>query len=264
MMSDASPDSLAVAPVAAGSDYAATILACNEALHRNPQCADSFGLRARARRGLGDLDGAVADAAIAIRLNPRHAWAHRTLGDAYLAQGKLQEVIACCDEAIRLDPSLAHAYNTRAGARLLMKEFHAALDNCNQAIRLGPNLWGAYITRGNARYHLYDPVAAKDYRTSFQINPEGYTKQIVRLVAHQVQHERDYLFANCAEHLQKDPQDTISYTRRGVAHFLLGKDDEGQRELEEVLRFSPSAVERVQRLIAEVKRVRGGTPSKAS
>jgi len=259
IMRDASERPIAPVPGAAAlarGDYAAAIRECDESLLNNHECADVYCNRAQARGALGNLAGAVVDATAAIRLNPHHAWAYRTLGGIHIVQGRLKAALVSCDEAIRIDPFLAEAYNTRAGARLLLGESHAALVDCNQAIQLGPQLWGAYITRGNVRYHLHDQSAADDYQTSFEINPAGYVRNMVRLIADQLRREADSVFANCAEHLRANPQDTTSYARRGMALLLLGKDDEAQEDFDRVVLLRPSSRERLTQLITEAKRVR--------
>jgi tetratricopeptide (TPR) repeat protein len=244
----------------ARGDYAAAIQACNEALASNPRRGDVYYNRARAHRALGHLDDAIADVMAAIRLDPTHAEAHRILGELHLLQGNVKVAIACCDEAILLDPSLAPAYNTRAGARLLRNELQEALADCNQAIRLAPKLWEVYTTRGSVRYHLGDPNASDDFRTSFRINTEGYVRGLVQALAGQVRQRARYVFVTCEAHLRANPRDASSYVRRGLSLVLLGKDDEAQRDLDQALRVDPLLSERLPLLVAEAKRVRGSTP----
>lgn len=238
-------------------DFAAVIRACTETLKATPGCADAYCDRACAKRGLADLDGAIADATEAIRLDPGHAWGHRTLGDVHLLRGDVEKAVAFCDEAIRLDPMLAEAYNTRAGARLRLGYLRAALRDCHQAIQLAPNRWGFYITRGNVRYHMGDPSAGTDYQTAFEIDAARYARAVVQLIAAQVREEPDVLFANCAQHLQRNPRDTTSYIRRGLALLLLGRDAEAQPDFDRAVALQPAVADRLTVAIAEAKRVRG-------
>jgi tetratricopeptide (TPR) repeat protein len=242
----------------ARGEYAAAIEECTEALKFNPKSADAYCHRARAHRALGHFDQALADANAAVQLEPRHAWAHRTLGDICLAQGNVKAALTHCDQAIRLDPGHAPAYNTRAGAFLLCNKLKEALADCNEAIRLAPRLWGAYITRANARYHLDDPNAAEDYQKSFELNPQGYARSVVMIIAEQVRQDLNLIFDNCAQHLKADPRDTISLMRRGMTLLLTGKDDEAKRDFDQAVLLNPSVQARVNAVIAEVQRLRFG------
>jgi tetratricopeptide (TPR) repeat protein len=67
---------------------------------------------------------AVAALREAVRLDPRHAYAHRRLGAAPLDQGHYTEAEAAEREAIRLDPHDAYAHS-RLGEALRQQSQHA-------------------------------------------------------------------------------------------------------------------------------------------
>ena len=63
----------------------------------------------------GDLEGALASFAEAVRLRPDYARAHNSLGTLLYRQGRRDEAIAHFAEAVRLRPDFAEAHaNLRA------------------------------------------------------------------------------------------------------------------------------------------------------
>src|SRR5581483_9780679 len=73
--------------------------------------ADYFQ-RALAREKKGDIEGALADYDVVIRLDPRNAAAYNNRGDMRFRRHELDRALADFEEAIRLDPGLAAAYYT--------------------------------------------------------------------------------------------------------------------------------------------------------
>ncbi|MCY2993982.1 MAG: tetratricopeptide repeat protein [Planctomycetota bacterium] len=121
----------------------------------------------------GDYDCAIANATLAIQLNPKFALAYYARSAAYLFQGNCDRALADATEAIRLNPEYAKAYCKRAVAHLMHGNYDRALADATEAIRLNPEYAWAYCTRAKA--HLmhgdYDR-AMVDAREAIQFDPK--------------------------------------------------------------------------------------------
>ena len=84
-----------------------------EAIRLQPHFAEAFYNRGLARKGKGDLDGALADFDEAVRLQPDFAEAFDSRGDVRRAQGDLDGALSDYDEALRLKPDYAPALSNR-------------------------------------------------------------------------------------------------------------------------------------------------------
>ena len=73
-----------------------------EAIRLNPQYADAYNNRGKARGAQGNLDGALTDCTEAIRLTPQHATAYYNRGAIRRAQGHLDEAILDYEQYLTL------------------------------------------------------------------------------------------------------------------------------------------------------------------
>ncbi|MGD0388725.1 MAG: tetratricopeptide repeat protein, partial [Tepidisphaeraceae bacterium] len=88
--------------------------------------------------GKRQLDEAIAEFQLALRLKPESADIHRNLGTALYDKGRLEEAIAAHRQAIRLKPDYAEAYNNLGAALQRVGQKEAAAAAYRQAIRLKP------------------------------------------------------------------------------------------------------------------------------
>ena len=98
------------------------------------------GNRGHARRDSGDLEGALADAERAIKLDPRFADAYHLRGMLHFRKQNLEQAVADIDRAIEFNPRLAAAYGNRGFIRLLQGQEARAQEDFDQCIRLDPAL----------------------------------------------------------------------------------------------------------------------------
>jgi tetratricopeptide (TPR) repeat protein len=106
--------------------------------------ASAYNDRGNARRGILDVDGAIADFSEAIRLNPRFAAAYTNRAFAWLNKREYVKAIADLDQAIRLNPKNPAAYTNRALAWNVKGEYVKAIADYEEAIRLDPQCVLAY------------------------------------------------------------------------------------------------------------------------
>jgi len=111
---------------------------------------DSAANRLKLAQGLyriGDLDAAIEECRVAIRLNQDDAKAHLQLGVILMAKQDWRAAASVLKEAIRLDPAMAHAHYSLGIAQYSLGNVKAAIQSYREALE-----WQPYFP--DARYRL--------------------------------------------------------------------------------------------------------------
>jgi len=119
-----------------------------------------FTNRAFYRMELGDLDGALADAVEASRLDFENGNAYYCLGSILLELGKHKEAWENLNQAIALHPGDPYFWNKRGSAALALESYEEAMDDFDQAIELKSNLAEAYSNRAAVKHKMGDITGA--------------------------------------------------------------------------------------------------------
>jgi tetratricopeptide (TPR) repeat protein len=223
----------------AQGDHAGAIADFDESLRLRPNYAEACNNRGTARHALGDFAAAIADFDRAFALQPNYPEALNNRGAAKQRLRDLPGALADFDAAIRLQPRYAEAFDNRGGVHYLLWRHDQAIADFDQALRLyGTDAPPAvrcrlHVSRGDARYHSGsgDGLLA-DYRQAFRLDPDAAARLIVQRLARDIQANFNLLLANCDKHLRANPDDYISFARRGVVWLLAGHDDQAQRDLD--------------------------------
>src|SRR5262249_53297312 len=88
--------------------------------------------------GKGWRDEAIGHYEEALRINPKHAYAHSNLGDALYAKGWLDEAVTHYKEAPEINPNLAAASGNLGDAFLLLGRLAGAQDATRRCLGLLP------------------------------------------------------------------------------------------------------------------------------
>ena len=110
----------------------------------------AYNNRGNAKRGKGDLDGALADYTRALELNPQDAKAYNNRGNAKQDKGDLDGALADYTRALELNPKHASAYYNRGVARFVKGEMAAAAADFARAQELKANAYAVlwlYLAR---------------------------------------------------------------------------------------------------------------------
>src|SRR5262249_38412941 len=133
------------------------------AIRVDPKNAPAYYNRGLAYGRRHDLDRAIADFDEAIRLDPKDVAPRYQRGLAWSSKNKFDRAIADFDEAIGLDPKHAAAYNARCWSRAITgRALAAALADCNEALRLRPGDGNMLNSRALVQFKLgaYDRAIA--------------------------------------------------------------------------------------------------------
>lgn len=131
-----------------------------------------------------EYESAIIHFNTAIQLNPNYAEAYASRGKAKFHLGKFAEAIADCDTALRLQPPAnaddfrSVVYLSRAQAKANLKQYESAIVDFDESIRLTPEDASAYFYRGVARCGLEKNTMAtaesiKDFDMAMKLAQEA-------------------------------------------------------------------------------------------
>ena len=155
------------------------------ASERDPTTAAGYNDRARFRKAIGDLDGALADYNRVLELNGDNAIAYYNRGVIKQTKGDLDGAIADFNPAIQLDPKNVPAYHGRGAARAMKGDLDGALADYNRAIELNPQDGAPYYNRADLFFSVRNWAAAlENYNRFFELSRAGqeYPRLYVWLV----------------------------------------------------------------------------------
>src|SRR6516162_9934171 len=124
------------------------------ALKINPKAAYAHNNRGNALQKLNRLDDALASYDQAIALKPDYAEALYNRGNALQELNRLDDALASYDKAIALKPDYAEAFNNRGLALQELKRLEEALASYDKALALKPDYAEAFTNRGVALQEL--------------------------------------------------------------------------------------------------------------
>ncbi|GIW72742.1 MAG: hypothetical protein KatS3mg102_2284 [Planctomycetota bacterium] len=125
------------------------------------ELAELLLARARARLELGRDEGAAADVAQALALDPIAPRAWVLQGELALRRGERLEAARAFDRAVELGPEDPWPYLHRGRFLLAERDFSRAAEDLQLAIDEDDTLLEAYLWHGIALYHLMDDERAR-------------------------------------------------------------------------------------------------------
>ncbi|MEY4167218.1 MAG: hypothetical protein RIR52_1042 [Acidobacteriota bacterium] len=195
-----------------------------------------------------DLDNAIRMFEEAIRIDPNFARAHYTLGRCFIHHGQgyggidyFQRAETSLQRAIDLDPDIPGAHLQMVYVYLNRGEKDKALATLAEVRRKAPNDPTVFIVAGML-YRLnglYDR-ALKQYERLVELSPRdiviaGYNRG--RILTYR--HEYDEALAAFAEARAVEPDHPLIKTFLAVTYFNMGRVDDCQRLVDEVLEQHP-------------------------
>ena len=127
-----------------------------------------------ALKAKGDIEGAIAEYRTAVRLRPDLGGAHANLAAALGDKGDLEGAIAEYHTAIRLEPDMALAHANLATALADEGNLDGAIAEFSTALRLQPDYAHAHANLGRALQAKGDlDGAITEYRTTIRLQPDN-------------------------------------------------------------------------------------------
>jgi tetratricopeptide (TPR) repeat protein len=153
-------------------DYGRALDAFSQVVRLTPNDAAAWDIRSNCRKLLGDLDGAIADDTMAIKLDPKTAMYHGNRAIAYQEKGDRVNALADFNYEVQASSTSAPAVANRGLFFLDIGQPDLAIADFTTAVRLDPNFSKAYANRGEAFRQKGDlDRALADLDQAIKINP---------------------------------------------------------------------------------------------
>ena len=189
----------------------------------------------------GDADRALTSLNDALAIDPDYAGAYVNRAGAYIARGGPGDVDRAFDDiekALDLEPDLASAYLNRGNAYLARGEpgdAELAIAELSRAIELSPDSPEAHFNRGLIHSELEDWSASlTDLRRARDLDPRRLTYNNTLCLQLAVTGNAAEAMPYCDKAVAADPGG-LSRDSRGLAHALLGRNDEAVADFEAFL-----------------------------
>ncbi len=191
-----------------------------------------------------DFDHAIADLEQSIKLDPKPAIAHLSLGNMFAAKGEIPRAITSLDRAIELDPKYAAAYRDRGIIYDHKGDYDRAIADLTKAAELNPTephffnslCW----TRAAAGRDLQKALEACNKAVS--LAPQGQTGYVMNsrgLVQFKL---GDYAKAieDFSAAIAQDPKDADSLYARGISKLRAGDRSSGASDVAAAKLINPN------------------------
>ncbi len=200
--------------------------------------------RAREKVVTCDFDGAMADAAKAIELDPRLAAAWRCRGAARIGNGDPEGALADYAKTLELAPGLAEVWLERGAARMSMRDWDGAIADDTKAIELDPRLAAAWADRGAARGWKSDwDGEIADETRAIELDPRDLMAWLNRGVARGRKGDWDAAVADETKAIELDPKRATAWSSRGIARCNTSDFKGAIVDLERSLELDPDGAD---------------------
>lgn len=207
----------------ARKDFKAALTALDDAVERNSS-PDVLFLRAQARLGAGDVDGAIVDLQVVRKEMPENYKARYLLARAYFSQDKGLMAVEELQDTLELNsdytPSrnLLMQYYTRYG------QWEAAEEELAELRKRNPEDPSLLLALGDVKRMRGDLAAAKDAYQSVLKLPEGHGQALLRLGL-LAESAKDYATAigYYEKVLKLHPKSAAAIERKLMALYASGK-----------------------------------------
>jgi tetratricopeptide (TPR) repeat protein len=222
----------------------------------DPFTANAYTSLGAARYKKGDIDGAIRDYDLALKINPGLAAAYLNRGTARYAKGNGDGALDDWNRALRINPRLYEAYNNRGTLRANLLDLDGALADFNQAIVLNPRLAEAYYHRGWMRRDKGDfEGAILDFNRAIELNPQmawAYHGRGTALMSIDFKRAR----ADFNRALELDPNLANAYMNRGLVLFLQGNEKAAEKDFERFRALRPDMKDELDRSVNLARELR--------
>lgn len=190
---------------------------------------DDFNATAHYNRGVarsraGEFDGALADYAVTLQIDPRHAYALAGRGTIYLERKRFREALADFDRALAASPGMKLALNNRGNVRKALGDLEGALADYDLLVQLEDTDIVRY-NRGALRFEL------RDYHGAL---------------------------ADLDEALRRNQRMAPAYGNRSLVYLRLGRDAAAREDYQTAVRLDAKLGPELDRRWLVIRRERAG------
>lgn len=196
------------------------------------------------KTGANEIDLAIADLTMAIKIKPDFVQAFNNRGFLYDERGEYDRAIADYDKAIEINADDAEVYNNRGCTYDKKGEYDRAIADYNRAIEFDPKLVEAYNNRGvtYSKQGEYDRAIA-DYNRAIEINPKYAEVYYNRGCNYNDKGEHDRAIADYNKAIECNPKYSDAYYNRGNTYIKKAEYDRAMADYSKAIEFNPKLVE---------------------
>jgi tetratricopeptide (TPR) repeat protein len=193
-----------------------------------------------ARAASADYDGAIADYAKSLAVNPSFAAAYCARAESREAEGDFTEAVADLNQAIALDPGYAEAYDNRGLCHNAQGDFAAAIADYDQAIAANPKGAEGFNNRGETEWNEGKAAEAlSDFDRALAVNPKFGQAYRDRAAAETSQGNFAAAIADCDRAIALNPLDADAFNNRGAARASAGKFADAVADFDQAIALNP-------------------------
>ena len=189
----------------------------------------------------GQIDEALEQFQIALKLNPNFAKTHNNLGNAYSKKGRIDEAIEQYQIALKLNPDYDSSYNNLGIAFFKKGEIDKAIEQYMIALKLNPNYAQAYNNLGNAFLQRKQiDEAIEQYQIALKLNPDYDSAYNDMGVAFFKKGLIDKAIEQYQIALKLNPNYAQAYNNLGNAFLQKGQIEKAIKQLEIAVKLNPT------------------------
>lgn len=192
--------------------------------------------RAHANIQLKDLTAAGADAAEAIKLQPKHLAAHMLAADIAVLRKQPADAVNAFNAGVRAFPENPVVYNNRGMYLRTLEKNTEAMADFNRAIQLDSKFIPAYINRGFALLETGDAAGAETSLSHvLTIDPDQPGALSLRATARLNQNRSNDAIADYRKVAQMAQQNPLAQYDLGFALFFTGSYQDALTQFDKAL-----------------------------
>jgi tetratricopeptide (TPR) repeat protein len=185
------------------------------------------------------------------------AFTYNNRGNARKGKGDLDGAIADYNKALESQPRFAEAYYNRGLAFQTKDELDGALRDYSTALLLAPRLTDAYVNRGQVRQRKNDlDGAIADYNSALQQKADEASTYFARATALQAKKDLEGAVSDYSKTIELDPSSARAYANRGVIRLLQHQDAQADEDFARAFKLEPGLKAEFEKFITGTKRAR--------
>jgi tetratricopeptide (TPR) repeat protein len=211
------------------------------AIRIDPDVYYTWHNRGRAKAGIGNLDGAIADFTRAIELRSGFPDPWRERGRTWAKKGRADLAAADLDVALHLEPQRADVAFELGMAESRSGKPREAIRHFSRALELRPDFPEALLQRARLFAISGDlKAAAADLDEALQRRP-SFALHFERATVRAVGGNMEGAIADFTEAIRLKPDEPDAYARRGVARLERGDRKGATEDFLKALELAPAA-----------------------
>ena len=196
---------------------------------------ESLTMRAARRLQAGDVQGALADANLAIARDSHASGAHALRGSIRMTMGDREGALSDMSRAIELTPNvhgIENVHTNRANLYWLLGKPKQAMADVEHALKLKPDFGLALHVRGRIKADQGDlDGALKDFDGAIKVEPKMMPAYMARAAVNMQAGRLQEALSDYKTLMWSLPNDSDVVAGHGVVRGLLGETEAGVNDL---------------------------------